>query len=248
MDRISTQALKGVPVVDRTEPDASRSAAERLSQGSVRSAPPRQRPYEDAIQRGFEDLCSRVPSPDQLLFLGATRTADTIRLPALNRHLCVDLEKRQVRVDAGGSAHSSWAVLAIHYLCADNPVPDARPVSFSYFHDCSSYLSVFGKRITERFLATSGRTALQFALAGEQIGGTRVTGSGTGYRFDLLPCVPITLIRYEGDDEVGPGASVIYRADAEHLLPAEDRVVAAELLLDALSGKPMIENGGSHAQ
>ncbi|MCX6995600.1 MAG: DUF3786 domain-containing protein [Kiritimatiellaeota bacterium] len=84
-----------------------------------------------------------------------------------------------------------------------------------------------------------------FAQAGAQFGGTHVPGRGTGYRFDIFPRLPVTLIRYEGDDEVGPGASVIYRADAERLLPAEDRVVAAELLLDALAGKPMSEERSS---
>jgi hypothetical protein len=65
-----------------------------------------------------------------------------------------------------------------------------------------------------------------------------------GYRFDVFPRVPITIVRYEGDEEVAAGASIVYRADAGQLLPAEDRVVAAELLLDALAGKPVTESGG----
>jgi hypothetical protein len=90
--------------------------------------------------------------------------------------------------------------------------------------------------------------AAPFAQVAAQCGGVKVPGSGTGYRFDIFPRVPVTIIRYDGDDEIRPGASVLYRADAERLLPAEDRVVAAELLLDALAGKPMRENGGSNDQ
>jgi hypothetical protein len=207
---------------------------------------PLQRPHEQALQRGLERLRSQVPSPERLQSLGATMAADTIRLPALNRCLYIDLAQRQVRVDDTEPARSAWAVLAVHYLCAEDLAPDPHEVSFSHFQDCRSYLSVFDRRITARFLATSGRTAQEFVRLGTQLGGTKVPGSGTGFRFNVLPRVPITFVRYEGDDEIPAGASVLYRADAERLLPAEDRVVAAELLLDVLSGKAMTDTGGSH--
>ena len=205
---------------------------------------PQQRPYDQALQRGMDILRSRMPSPERLQSLGATLTAKTILLPALNRTLNIDLEQRSVAVDKAGRARPVWAVLAVHYLCAENLAPDLQEVSFSYFQDCRSYLSVFGKRITARFLATSGRSNIEFERLAEQCAGTRVPHSETAYRFDVFPRVPITIIRYEGDEEVPAGASILYRADAERLLPAEDRVVAAELLLDILSGKPMTENGG----
>lgn len=205
---------------------------------------PLQRPYDQALQRGIDVLRLRVPSPERLQSLGATMTANTILLPVLNRTLNIDLEQRVVTVDGTDRARPVWAVLAVHYMCAEDLAPDLQEVSFSYFQDCRSYLSVFGKRITARFLATAGRSNLEFERLAEQYAGTRVPHSGTAYRFDVLPRVPITIIRYEGDDEVPAGASILYRADAERLLPAEDRVVAAELLLDILSGKPMTEKGG----
>ena len=210
----------------------------------VLAPPPRQRPYDLALQRGFEALRARPLSAEHGAALGVTLAADAIRLPALGRCLCIDLAQGRVRVDDGAPARAGWAVLAVHYLCAGNLAPDARPVSFSYFQDCRSYLSVFGKRITERFLATSGRSTPHYVQAAALAGGRPAAGSGTGFCFDLFPRVPLTIVRYDGDEEIRPGASVIYRADAEQLLPAEDRVVAAELLLDALAGKPMTENGG----
>ena len=208
--------------------------------------PPRQRPYDQALQRGFEELRSGSSQPDRLAALGATREGGVIRIPVLNRALVVDLDQRTVMVEWDGSSKSVWAVLAVHYLCATDVTVDDRDVSFSYFSDCRSYLSVFGKRIVGRFLATSGRTAEQFIRASEALGGVRLPGSGMRYSFNVLPRIPVVIVRYDGDDELKAGASVVYRADAERLLPAEDRVVAVELLLDALSNKPMTENGGSH--
>ncbi len=216
-------------------------AAERPRLSASLAVPSRQRTYDQALQLGFDALCSRPPSPENIVFLGAAMTAGAIHLPALNQCLCIDLDRRSVLVDESVPARSAWAVLAVHYLRAGEFVPDPREVSFGYFQDCRSYLSVFGKRITARFLATSGRTAGEFARRAGQLAATRLPGAGAGFRFDVLPRVPISIVRYEGDDEVPAGASVVYRADAEQLLPAEDRVVAAELLLDVLSGKPMTE-------
>jgi len=205
---------------------------------------PQQRPYDQALQQGLDTLRSRLPSPERLQSLGAILAGNTIRLPALDRILSIDLEQSRVLVDDSVRARPVWAILAVHYLCAENVTPDASEVSFSYFQDCRSYLSVFGKRITARFLATSGRSSQEFLRLGEQFTGTRIPSEGIGFCFNVLPRVPITLIRYEGDDEIPAGASIIYRADAERLLPAEDRVVAAEVLLDILSGKSMTESGG----
>jgi hypothetical protein len=211
------------------------------------AAPRPQRPYDLALRIGFETLAMQPPTAPGLADLGAVMEGDVIGVPALNRRLAIDLGRREARVDGAGLAKAVWAVLAVHYLCSTEAARDAREVSFSCFHDCRNYLSVFGKRIVARFLATTGRTARQFALAGERIGGVLLPGPGLCYRFDVLPRVPIVIARYEGDSEVTPGASVIYRADAERLLPPEDRVVAAELLLDALAGKSMSEEGGSYA-
>lgn len=202
------------------------------------SSLPKQRPYEQALSRGFDRLTPSLLSGEHISALGGTLNDSIISLPALSKHLEIDLTRREVFID-GNRAATGWAVLSIHYLSASNLKPDMREVSFSHFQDCRTYLSVFGKRILGRFLATSGRTSEQFIKCAEQNGGTKVPSSGTGYRFNVLPRVPITINRYDGDEETGPGASVIYRADAENLLPAEDRVVAAELLLDVLSGKPM---------
>lgn len=209
--------------------------------GQTCRIPPRQQPYEQAFELGFDSLMSLSPSDEQLGALGAVRRGSVIRIPALHHHLLIDQEAREVSVEDAGRARRAWAILALHYLCADDVSLDPREVSLGHFADCRGYLDVFANRIIRRFLGTAGRDPQLFAERAEQIGGARLERPGLAYRFDVFPRVPIVIVRYEGDDELGAGASVIYRADAEHLLPAEDRIVAAELLLDALSGKSLEE-------
>ena len=208
-------------------------------------APSEPRPYEIAYVMGFDALLAREPSAEKLEALGASRESGIVSLPVLNRRLLVDPSNREVNVEGGGRARRSWALLVLHYLLAGDVSLDTREVSIGHFADCRGYLPVFGNRIIGRFLATVGSSRERFIELSERLGGTRLPGPGTAYRFDVLPRVPITMIRHEGDEELGPGANVVYRADMERLLPPEDRVVVAELLLDALSGKPIEEQAES---
>ncbi len=207
--------------------------------------PPAQQPYEQAFALGFDVLTSRELSAERLQALGVARDGEIIRVPSLGRALLVDPARREVLVENSGKAKLSWALLALHYLCSDEVGLDTNEVSLKHFADCRNYCTVFEKRIVGRFLATSGRTRERFQELSEQLQATRVSSPGIGYRFDVLPRVPVTIVRHDEDEEFGPSASVLYRADAGHLLPAEDRIVAAEVLLDALSGKPMEERSPS---
>ncbi|MHB9022551.1 MAG: DUF3786 domain-containing protein [Armatimonadota bacterium] len=204
--------------------------------------PPRQQPYLIAFELGFDHLLHSPPSDEALLSRGACwEEARIIRLPALNEQLLIDIPAREVRVEGAGKARIAWTLLALHYLASGDAPLDIREVSMRHFSDSRTYLSVFEKRIIGRFLATAGRTRERFTEFGERYGKLRPEGPGLAYTFPVFPRLPITIIRYEGDEEFGPEATIIYRADAEHLLPPEDRIVAAELLLDLFVGKGIAE-------
>lgn len=208
--------------------------------GAKRFAPPpRQRPYETAISTAFAALRALAWTPERCERLGAEVCADGIRLPALNRHLLARPEHEDVLVEGAGPARHDWAILALHYLGAVELTPDAREMTLSHFADARGYLDVYNRRIIGRFLKSCGASDAVFCERAERVGGERVPWNGTCYRFTLFPRVPLTVVRYDGDDEYPPGANIIYRADAAHLLPAEDRIVAAEVLLNMLSGVPM---------
>lgn len=222
---------------EKSKCEEARASSEVQSQ--IYQIPPCQQPYEKGISLGFDDLASRVLSIERLSALGVELDGDAIRIPVLDRYLLVNPVKHEITVDSGLPVKAMWALLALHYLASDGMSYDAREVSFNHFADCRTYFSVYSKRILGRFLATIGRSGQQFEQASESLNGKRISGTGIRYSFNVMPRVPISIVRYEGDEEFGPSANVIYRADAASLLPAEDRIVAVELLLDALAGKPM---------
>lgn len=211
--------------------------------------PPQQRPHELALRMAFDRLLRENPTDGKLGALGAVRRDGLIEIPALRERLLIDPEGRNVfragdnTGESRAPAGHAWALIALHHLCAADVRVDAREVAFGDFTDSMGYVRAFAGRIVGRFLATSGRSGEGFEAAARRIGGRRLPSPGVAFAFEVLPRVPLTLVRHEGDDELAPAAGVIYRADAAWLLPAEDRIVAAEILLDALKGK----NGGSHA-
>jgi hypothetical protein len=209
--------------------------------GAGPGIPERQNPYQEAFVRGFDVLLARELSSETLKELGVSRVEYVVSVPVVNGVLLVDLKNRTITIEGGGEAKMSWSLLALHYLCADETGLDTLEVSLSHFPDCRGYCTVFSNRVIKRFLGTVGRTAESFETAAERIGGKRVDGSGLRYSFSVLPRVLIDIVRYEGDEEFGPDANIVYRADAANLLPAEDRIVAGELLLEALSGRPLEE-------
>jgi len=203
--------------------------------------PPKQRPYELALNVSFDALLARKQTLERLAKLGATRDGMTLRLPALDQHLVIDMDARDVLVEGQGRARVNWALLALHYLSAGDLTEDAREVTLTHFADTRGYLSAYNKRIIGRFMGTVGRTDAGFRQAAGRVGATPIPWNGACYRFDVFPRLPITFIRYEGDDDFPPEANIVYRADAGLLLPPEDRIVAAEAIIEALSGRAISE-------
>jgi hypothetical protein len=212
------------------------------------TVPPRQNPYAQAYTLGFDILASRPLTPEHFCALGVTLQDGAYYVPVLQHIFRVEPDTRDVYRVGGGRVKRAWGVLAIHYLCATDLALDTREVSLSHFDENRGYISVFNKRIINRFLATSGRSAETFIERSDALHGERRPGPGIGYRFNMLPRIPLTLIRHEDDEEFGPDATVIYSADIAGLLPAEDRVVVVELLLDALASKSLDEPEERHGQ
>lgn len=210
----------------------------------VLTPPPKQNPYGRAYELGFDALTALPLTAERQCALGVTVEGGAIYVPVFHHRLRVVPVEREVYLDTGGRVKRAWGLLALHYLSARELTLDTREVSLAHFDDCRGYLSVFNKRIISRFLATTGRSAAMFIERSEALRGTRRPGPGIGYRFSALPRIPITVIRHDDDEEFGADATVIYQADIAHLLPAEDRVVVVELLLEALGGKPIEEISG----
>ena len=100
------------------------------------------------------------------------------------------------------------------------------------------YYVPFSGRILRRAAFAFGNCPDKYMAAAEKLGGLRVRrGSALTYEFELLPGYLIRLQIWPGDEEFPPNAQVLYSDNFQSGFTAEDRVVAAEILIGMLQSQ-----------
>ena len=110
-------------------------------------------------------------------------------------------------------------------------------MGFARIPDAIGYARPYDGRVIQRFLHTAGRTEEGFRDVARELLGVPVGAGDAAYRFYVFPTFPVTVIWHAGDEELPPGATMLYTADAHKRSNVEDVVVLSELLVGKLSGK-----------
>lgn len=95
------------------------------------------------------------------------------------------------------------------------------------------YIQAYTGRVLKRSAFTFGTRLLSFAAACEKMGAEKLPAGDCGYRFSFLPGLKMQLIIWEGDEEFPPSAQILYSGGFAGLT-AEDRVIAAEILISTV--------------
>ena len=99
------------------------------------------------------------------------------------------------------------------------------------------YIQPFTGRVLTRAAFTFGTRIAAFRSAAQKLGGLPLRHGDAGYEFDFMGAYRLRLLVWEGDDEFPPSAQLLYSANFEDGFSAEDRVVAGDLLINALKTK-----------
>ena len=100
------------------------------------------------------------------------------------------------------------------------------------------YFLPFSGRILKRAAFTFGNCPEKFMAASEKLGGLQVShGSALTYEFRLLSQYRLRLQIWSGDEEFPPNAQVLYSDNFQSGFTAEDRVVAAEILIGMIKSQ-----------
>lgn len=190
--------------------------------------------YAPALEKAYTAARSR--DRNGFVRLGArVREDGVIELPVLGGVHLIDLEEGKV-FDGGGEPTSlPWTILSLHYLLAEAPFPASVGwTSFSDMADVRSYLGVYQKRVVDRLCATAGRNREVFERASLRLGATAEKWGDCGFRYPVFPLVPIGVAWYAGDEDMGPGASVLFPGNIRAVFVPEDTIVLGESLVWSL--------------
>ena len=98
------------------------------------------------------------------------------------------------------------------------------------------YIQPFTGRVLKRAAFTFGTRIDDFRRAAEKLGGIPLPHGDAGYEFEFLGNYHLQMLIWEGDDEFPPNAQLLYTDNFVDGFAAEDRVVAGDLLINALKG------------
>jgi len=193
--------------------------------------------YQLAFEQGLDQV--RRQESATLDMLGAKPVAAArYDLAVLETGLSIDLDQGSVRLRGGGEVRIAWQILALHYLGASPPWPEAtRWFSFADFAEARGYNAVHRGRVLERLCATVGRDRETFCDAAQRLGAERVGWGDAGFRFQVFPRLAVAIAWYCGDGELPPSASFLYPDNVLSFFPVEDMVVLSERVIGRLQGK-----------
>lgn len=170
------------------------------------------------------DICHRT---------GATLIEDpdgacTISLSCLNRDVTVTLPAFEF---SGASVDLPiWEkIIVLHYLaaCRDTALR-GHEISFKEVKSGAPYFPSFEGRCIYPLMGAFGKHPGDLITAAGALGGEPVPHGDAGVRVRALPAVPIVFVVWQGDDEFGPAATILFDAAIEERLPTEDIVVLCQ--------------------
>lgn len=137
--------------------------------------------------------------------------------------------------DALGVTSLTVQVLLLRLLLLGKPAPETEDFkSFSELPWGEVYQKPFSGRILNRAAFTFGTRLDDFRRAAEKLGGKPISQGDAAYEFRFTENYRLRLILWEADDEFPPSAQMLYSANFPLGFSADDRVIAAETLLNSL--------------
>ena len=139
------------------------------------------------------------------------------------------------RENALGVTSLTVQVLLLRLLLLGKPAPETEDFkSFSELPWGEVYQKPFSGRILNRAAFTFGTRLNDFRRAAEKLGGKPISQGDAAYEFRFTENYRLRLILWEADDEFPPSAQLLYSANFPLGFSADDRVIAAETLLNSL--------------
>jgi hypothetical protein len=128
-------------------------------------------------------------------------------------------------------------IILCHYLLHASGNPQkGELITFRQIPDGHFYFDAFQRRARDPFVATFGRDPELFQRCAQMLGGRQAATGDVGMSFQVFPRVAIHLIIWKGDDEFPPEANILFDANIQHDLAAEDIAVLSGMLVYRLMG------------
>lgn len=133
--------------------------------------------------------------------------------------------------DEAGDLPLRERILVLHYIAgASGTAATGRPITYRDLPGGMVYFPTFSKRTMDPLAARFGQDAPSLIRAAEALGGHRANMGDASVVVNIFPRVPVTLVLWEGDDELPARVNLLFDANIKDYLEPEDVTVACEVL------------------
>ena len=190
--------------------------------------------YREAWQMAVEKLRARDPAKvacDSGAVIEDDGSKPLLRLSYLGHDIRVNPATAEISALNGEEVPPRDRLLILHYLvtAGGNP-PEGKLITFQQLPDGRLYFPTFIKRTVKPLLTTFAAHPALLRQAARSLGGEPGKMGDTSVTFRALPRVELTLVIWQGDDELPAEGSILFDSSISAHLPTEDITVLSEIL------------------
>ena len=189
--------------------------------------------YREAWQAAVEKLSRKNPAAmacDSGAALEGDEDKPLLRLSYLGQDIRINPATGEIA--AGGEpVPPRDRLIILHYLVTAGGVPlSGRLITFQQMADGQTYHPTFLKRAVKPLLNAFAAHPALLRQAALSLGGQPGDMGDASVKFRALPRVELTLVIWQGDDELPAEGSILFDSSISSYLPVEDITVLSEII------------------
>ena len=175
----------------------------------------------------IEQQCRRSDAQYQV-----TGSRKAIVIQYLNQSYSITLPDVQISlVDSREGVPIREKVLILHYFTSAKGTPaTGRLITFRELPEGKVYSPTFSKRTIKPLLDNFGKEPNRLVEIGQRMGGHKADYGDTAVTISAFSRVPITIVLWQGDDELAPQGNIVFDANISDYLSTEDITVLCEII------------------
>ena len=200
------------------------------------SKPPERVTYEGAINIAWDELATRDPNEiSRISGVPFDSEKGMFIMMFLSDEYHISPSQKTVKFHGGEDVYSFLAVLLLHYLVNVKDIElTGKLLSFRELEGGDVYYPAFCARGINKITEEFGREPGLLKAAGEKLGARSGKHGDVCMVLEVFPRIPVTVIVWEGDDEVLPSSNMLFDSSIKEHLPTEDVAVIGGFVASAL--------------
>ena len=184
----------------------------------------------------YEELFRKLDPAEAAQRTGASWDGKEFTLNLLGRTFAISHPEYAIRVMDGEKLPPlPTQTFLLRYLLESKEVPwKGEWKTFREMPWGEMYIKPYSGRVLTRAAFTFGFRVAAFKAACEKMGAEAVSHGDAGYEFAFLGNYRMRVLIWEGDEEFPPSAQILYSDNFAAGFAAEDRVVAADILISTV--------------